>query len=52
MDEHQFTQIHTHTDVKLTLGWLAVLIALGTAGYSYKIGFEGSKGVAAAGVVA
>lgn len=52
MEEHQFTQIHRHTDVKLALGRLAVLIAVGTAGYSYKAGFENSKGVATAGVIA
>lgn len=52
MKEYQFTEIHTHTDIKLALGWLAVLVAAGTAGYSYKLGFEETKGVATAGVIA
>ena len=52
MKEHQFTEIHTHTDIKLALGWIAVLVAAGTAGYSYKYGFEQTRGIAMAGVVA
>lgn len=52
MKDYQFTEIHTHTDIKLALGWLAVLVAAGTAGYSYKVGFEETKGVATAGVIA
>ena len=38
-----FKQIHTHTDVRLGLGWLSVLVAGGTALYGYKVEFEQSK---------
>ncbi|KAH8829322.1 signal peptidase complex subunit 2 [Flagelloscypha sp. PMI_526] len=45
-----FTQNHTHTDVKLVLGYLSVSIALATALYSYKTPFEESKFLTAIGV--
>jgi len=46
-----FSQIHTHTDVRLALGWAAVLTASGTAFYGWKIEFEESKPVVLAGLV-
>ncbi|VDC05712.1 unnamed protein product [Peniophora sp. CBMAI 1063] len=38
-----FKQIHTHTDVRLGLGWAAVIIALGTGLYGYYVEFEQAK---------
>jgi len=46
-----FKQIHLHTDVRLGLGWLSVFVAAGTALYGYKIEFEKSKPVVAAGLI-
>ena len=46
-----FTTIHTHTDVKLGLGWASVFVALGTALYGWKIEFEKSKPLVWAGVI-
>ncbi|KAL9710161.1 hypothetical protein Ac2012v2_006457 [Leucoagaricus gongylophorus] len=46
-----FKQIHHHTDVRLGLGWLSVLVAGGTALYGYKVDFEKSKPVVWFGVI-
>ncbi|KAF8627112.1 hypothetical protein AX15_004539 [Amanita polypyramis BW_CC] len=46
-----FKQIHLHTDVRLGLGWLSVVIAAATALYGYKVEFEKSKPVVWVGVV-
>ncbi|KAF8348521.1 microsomal signal peptidase 25 kDa subunit-domain-containing protein [Amanita rubescens] len=46
-----FKQIHLHTDVRLALGWLSVLVAAGTALYGYKFDFEKSKPVVWVGVI-
>ncbi len=43
MRSHQFNQQNYHTDVKLVLGWLSVFIGIGSAGWSYMVGFEESK---------
>ncbi|KIL64090.1 hypothetical protein M378DRAFT_163564 [Amanita muscaria Koide BX008] len=45
-----FKQIHHHTDIRLALGWLSVLVAAGTALYGYKVEFEKSKPVVWVGV--
>ena len=45
-----FKQIHLHTDVRLALGWLSVLVAAGTALYGYKVDFEKAKPVVWVGV--
>jgi len=47
-----YTQINTHTDVRLGLGYAAVLAAAATGLYSWKISFEESKLGVIAGVVA
>lgn len=46
-----FQQNHTHTDVKLGLGWASVLVAAGTALYGWKVEFEKSKPLVWAGVI-
>ncbi|PCH35103.1 hypothetical protein WOLCODRAFT_139742 [Wolfiporia cocos MD-104 SS10] len=46
-----FKQIHTHTDVRLALGWLSVFVAAGTGLYGWKVDFEQSKPVVWAGVI-
>lgn len=46
-----FKQIHTHTDVRLGLGWLSVLVAGGTALYGYKVEFEQAKPIVWAGLI-
>jgi len=46
-----FKQIHTHTDVRLALGWASVLVAAGTAFYGWKVEFETSKPVVWAGLI-
>lgn len=46
-----FKQIHTHTDVRLALGWASVLVAAGTAYYGWKVEFETSKPVVWAGMI-
>ncbi|TBU38726.1 microsomal signal peptidase 25 kDa subunit-domain-containing protein [Dichomitus squalens] len=46
-----FKQIHTHTDVRLALGWLSVLIAGGTGLYGWRVPFEQSKPAVWAGVI-
>ncbi|CAG8620326.1 822_t:CDS:2 [Paraglomus occultum] len=38
-----YRQYHTHTDVKLVLGYLSCVFALGGGGYTYYIPFEESK---------
>lgn len=48
--DHQFTEIHTYTDIRLVLGWTSVLIAASTMGYSYHYGFESTKGITMLGV--
>ncbi|KAJ2993701.1 hypothetical protein NUW54_g7675 [Trametes sanguinea] len=47
-----FKQIHTHTDVRLALGWLSVLVAGATGLYGWKVPFEQSKPAVWAGVIA
>lgn len=46
-----FKQIHTHTDVRLALGWLSVLVAGGTGLYGWRVPFEESKPGVWAGVI-
>ncbi|KAI8972805.1 microsomal signal peptidase 25 kDa subunit-domain-containing protein [Trametes punicea] len=46
-----FKQIYTHTDVRLALGWLSVLVAGATGLYGWKVPFEQSKPGAWAGVI-
>ena len=46
-----FKQIHTHTDVRLALGWLSVLVAGATGLYGWKVPFEQSKPGVWAGVI-
>ena len=46
-----FKQIHTHTDVRLALGWLSVLVAGGTGLYGWRVPFEQSKPGVWAGVI-
>jgi len=46
-----FQQNHTHTDVKLGLGWASVIVAAGTALYGWKVEFEKSKPLVWAGVI-
>ena len=48
--DHQFTESHTYTDIRLVLGWTSVLIAAATMGYSYQYGFESTKGMTMLGV--
>ncbi|KAG9045315.1 hypothetical protein FS837_006504 [Tulasnella sp. UAMH 9824] len=38
-----YSQIHMHTDVRLALGWVAVLVAAATGLYSWKISFQESR---------
>jgi hypothetical protein len=45
-----FKQIHTHTDIRLALGWAGVIIAVATGLYGYKIEFEAAKPVVWMGV--
>ncbi|KZO94190.1 microsomal signal peptidase 25 kDa subunit [Calocera viscosa TUFC12733] len=47
----QFKQNHMHTDVKLALGWGAVLVAGATGLYGYFVEFEKAKIGVAVGVV-
>ncbi|KAI0326088.1 hypothetical protein GY45DRAFT_1329335 [Cubamyces sp. BRFM 1775] len=47
-----FKQIHTHTDVRLALGWLSVLVAGATGLYGWRVPFEQSKPAVWAGVIA
>ena len=47
-----FKQNHTHTDVRLALGWASVFVAAGTGFYGYKVDFEQSKPVVWAGLIA
>ncbi|PVF93868.1 hypothetical protein CPB86DRAFT_741615 [Serendipita vermifera] len=46
-----FRTVNRHTDVKLVLGWSAVIVAGLTAAYGYKVEFEKSKPVVWAGVI-
>ncbi|TDL25288.1 hypothetical protein BD410DRAFT_826572 [Rickenella mellea] len=46
-----FSTIHTHTDIRLGLGWAGVFVAFGTAFYGYKVEFEKSKPIVWAGVI-
>jgi hypothetical protein len=46
-----YKQDYTHTDVRLALGWLAVIVAGGTGFYGWKTEFEESKPVVWAGVL-
>jgi len=48
----QFKTRNTHTDVRLALGWLAVLVSVGTGLYGWKTEFETAKPVVWAGVIA
>ncbi|KAI0034687.1 signal peptidase complex subunit 2, partial [Vararia minispora EC-137] len=45
-----FKQIHTHTDIRLTLGWVGVFIAAATGLYGYYRDFETAKPVVWVGV--
>ncbi|KAI5475434.1 hypothetical protein MNV49_001424 [Pseudohyphozyma bogoriensis] len=47
-----FTQSHLHTDVRLVLGWSAVLIGFAAAYYGYTHPFHESKLIVGAGVAA
>jgi signal peptidase complex subunit 2 len=42
---------HTHTDVRLALGWASVLISAATGLYGWKVEFERAKPVVIVGVV-
>jgi len=46
-----FKQIHLHTDVRLTLGWAGVLVAVATGLYGWKVEFEQSKPAVWAGFI-
>jgi signal peptidase complex subunit 2 len=46
-----YKQDYTHTDVRLVLGWLAVIAAGGTGLYGWKIEFEEAKPVVWVGVL-
>ncbi|EIN08513.1 hypothetical protein PUNSTDRAFT_87955 [Punctularia strigosozonata HHB-11173 SS5] len=46
-----FKQIHTHTDVRLALGWGSVFTAAATGYYGWKVEFEKSKPLVWAGVI-
>ncbi|KAI0760490.1 microsomal signal peptidase 25 kDa subunit-domain-containing protein [Fomes fomentarius] len=46
-----FKQIHTHTDIRLALGWLSVLVAGATGLYGWRVPFEQSKPGVWAGVI-
>lgn len=46
-----FMENHTHTDVKLAMGWASVLIAGATALYGWKVEFEQSKPLVWTGVI-
>jgi signal peptidase complex subunit 2 len=46
-----YKQDYTHTDVRLVLGWLAVIVAAGTGYYGWKIEFEAAKPVVWVGVL-
>ncbi|KZV93029.1 hypothetical protein EXIGLDRAFT_749364 [Exidia glandulosa HHB12029] len=46
-----FNTIHMHTDVRLLLGWGAVIVAALTGLYGWKMEFEKAKPVVTAGVV-
>jgi len=46
-----FIENHSHTDVKLALGWASVLIAGATALYGWKVEFEQSKPLVWTGVI-
>lgn len=50
-DETGFRTVNRHTDVKLVLGWSAVLVATLTAGYGWMVEFEKSKPAVWTGVV-
>jgi signal peptidase complex subunit 2 len=47
----QFKPSHVHTDVRLTLGWTASIIALGASIYAYKVPFQQSRDWVLAAVV-
>lgn len=47
----RFRPIHLHTDVRLALGWAAVVISLATGLYGYKTEFETSKPIVWAGLI-
>ncbi|EJC99176.1 uncharacterized protein FOMMEDRAFT_23087 [Fomitiporia mediterranea MF3/22] len=46
-----FKEKHTHTDVKLLLGWASVFTAVGTALYGWKVEFEQAKPLVWIGVI-
>ncbi|KAH9936030.1 microsomal signal peptidase 25 kDa subunit-domain-containing protein, partial [Amylocystis lapponica] len=46
-----FNQIHTHTDVRLGLGWASVFVAGGTGLYGWNADFEKSKPLVWAGLI-
>jgi len=47
---NSFQEQHTHTDVRLALGYASVIIGGGTVFYGWKIGFEPSKTIVTIGV--
>ncbi|GAA5902218.1 signal peptidase complex subunit 2 [Sporobolomyces salmoneus] len=52
LPRHNFQVSHQHEDVRLSLGWSSVVIALGTTYYAYKMDdFQGTKSWVALGVV-
>lgn len=47
----QFKPSHVHTDVRLTLGWTASILAIGASLYAYKVPFQQSRDYVLAAVV-
>lgn len=47
----QFRIRHTHTDIRLALGWASVFVAAGTGFYGWKIDFEEAKPVVWVGLI-
>lgn len=51
LQRHNFKVSHKHEDIRLSLGWTSVVIALGTTYYAYKLDdFQGTKNWVALGV--
>jgi signal peptidase complex subunit 2 len=47
---NSFQEQHTHTDIRLGLGYASVIIGGGTVFYGWKAGFEPSKTIVTIGV--
>jgi len=45
-----YVQVHTLSDIRLALGYIAVIAVAGAAFYEYKVGFKEAKGVSMLGV--